>query len=83
VFVDGMRRGTRVELTSHCEKKGLSLQLHEFRGTWRVGMRGFSKGRPVPSLEIKRERCHWGVCKASTVFVAFGQADHAALSYAG
>jgi precorrin-6B methylase 2 len=83
VFVDGMRCGTRVELTSHCEKMGLRLQLHELKGAWRVALRGFCKKRPVPSLVVKRERCHIGICKATSFFLAFGQSEYAALSHAG
>ena len=64
VFMDGMRRGTRDELTCYCEEIGLSLRLHEYSGSWRVVVRGLGKSRSKPALALERERCHMGVCKA-------------------
>ena len=63
VFIDGMRRRTRDELTAHCEEVGLSLRLHEYTGGWRVGLRGLSDRQSAPGLFVKRDRCHLGVCK--------------------
>src|SRR5262245_16653744 len=67
VFIDGMRRETRGELASHCERVGLSLLLHEYTGAWHVGLRGLSDKRSTPGLVFKRNRCHSGVCKAKAV----------------
>jgi precorrin-6B methylase 2 len=72
IFVDGMRRMTRDELTANCQQNGLNLRLHHYKGRWRIGFRGIKNARL--RLVLKRDQCHLGVCK--TTDAAFDIEQH-------
>ena len=79
VFVDGKRQETRDELTAYCQQAGLRLRLHQYTGGWRMVLRGTNGSRSYPKLVLKRDQCHWGVCKRNTLFPIWNSALRAVL----
>jgi hypothetical protein len=77
VFVEGMRRRTREALQFYCEELGLGLRLHEYKGGWRLGVRGLAGRQVAPRVFFKRERCHLGICKARVAMPGIGYPDRA------
>jgi hypothetical protein len=75
VFVEGMRRRTREALKFYCDELGLGLRLHEYKGGWRVGVRGLTGSQVAPRVFFKRERCHLGICKARVAVPGIGYPD--------
>jgi protein-L-isoaspartate O-methyltransferase len=62
VFVEGKRQRTRDELAVYARRKGLDLDLREYKGSWYIGWRRMNGSRAVPKLVLKRDQCHEGVC---------------------
>ena len=71
IFVEGKRLQTREELTANCRQIGLDLHLQEHWGRWHIGLRGLKNARM--RLVLKRDQCHFGICKLTEAAAATEQ----------